>query len=567
MELLIIAIACCLGIIMGLYFKISIVFYFICLIFVIFVVKKEKIRTKNKENIINIRKYLLLFSIVLLIFYLYIVILENQYSFIYSNYNYNNENVRIIGTIVSEGNSKGNKVTYIVKIEKIDNKKIKKKIKILLNIKANKCNLKYGDKIEIFGKLENPSEERNEGGFNYRNYLKTKGISKIVNIKNIDVKLIEEKNINVILIFINNIREKIRNGALKILPEKEANFLIGILIGDKENIDENIKENFRNSNLSHILAVSGMHVSYMVFGVQFSLKLIRISKKKIKVFVVLFLIFFMLLTGCTPSVERACIMSIYLIIGSLINKKVKVINSICFSLIIILLFNPYSINDIGFLLSFGGTIGIVFLYPVLRKKTKKEIKEKDVNSIEKKNIFFSLKEKIKDIIMVTISANIMIFPIMLYNFNTVSTIFIISNLLISPIIGIVLILGYLLIILSYILFPIAKIMSFILKILIDIILEIANILGNLPFSKFYFITPKISIILMYYLFIIIIIYCKKQIISLNQIKLFIPKIFKSKKIIKNIIVIFTIFLVIVNFIIPKILQNELKIYFIDVGQR
>ena len=75
----------------------------------------------------------------------------------------------------------------------------------------------------------------------------------------------------------------------------------------------------------------------------------------------------MLLTGSSPSVTRACIMAIYTILGSLLHKKVNVLSSISISSIIILLINPYSILDIGMQLSYAGTIGIVFIYPIISK--------------------------------------------------------------------------------------------------------------------------------------------------------------------------------------------------------
>ena len=175
-----------------------------------------------------------------------------------------------------------------------------------------------------------------------------------------------------------------------------------------------------------------MHVSYVILGIGFIVNKIKIGKRNAKIITILFLLFFMILTGVSPSVERACIMSIYMIVGSILNKRCKSIYSLSFSMIVILLFNPYNIKDVGLLLSFLGTLGIIVFYPIFNKKIEKK----------RDSFFEKIKIKIIQIILVTISANIMIFPIVLFNFNTLSTVFLISNILVSPIIGIIVFLGF-----------------------------------------------------------------------------------------------------------------------------
>ena len=334
----------------------------------------------------------------------------------------------------------------------------------------------------MYGELKDASVARNEGGFDYKQYLKTKRIYKIISIKKNDIKIIEEDNSNFFDKGLYLVKKSITENIKKILPEKEANFLIAVTLGDKQELDEDIQNDFRNSSLSHILAVSGMHVSYIITGLTLILNKTKIGSNKTKTFLILFLIFFIMLTGGTPSVQRACIMSIYMIIGSLLHRRVNTLNSIAFSSLVILIINPYNLLDIGFQLSFGGTLGIVLLYPKIKRKIK-------------------FKSKIIDIILVTISANIIIFPIVLYHYNTISTTFLLSNLLVSFIIGIVLIFGITTIITSYIIMPLSKVLVIIEKILIDFLLQIANMIGSIPFSQIYFITPKIYMILIYYLFV------------------------------------------------------------------
>ena len=471
MELIIISIAYILGIIWGLYFNISIAFFVPCIIVIYVLIKKEY------------KKYLLITCITIIISNVYINILENSFNTKYEDIT---GDKTIIGTIVSEPKIKNNSTQCIVKVEIIDSSYKYNKSKILLNINSTYNRLKVGNKIEIYGELEDAETAKNEGGFNYNQYLKLKGIYKTISVKKNKIKILKDNNFSIIENGINCIRSRIKDSAKKIFPEKEANFLIAIIIGDKQELDEGIQQDFRNSNLSHILAVSGMHVSFIIMGLTFILNKIKIGKNRSKIFIIMFLVFFIFLTGGSPSVQRACIMSIYLIVGNLLHKKTNILNSIAFSSLVILIINPYNLLDIGFQLSFGGTLGIVLIYPKLKQKFK--IKSKIIG-------------KILDIALVTVSANIVIFPIVLYYYSTISTTFLLSNLLVSCIIGIILIFGIVIIILSYICFSISNILGIVEKILIDILLQIANIIGGIPFSQVYFITPQPFMIIVYYLFL------------------------------------------------------------------
>lgn len=235
----------------------------------------------------------------------------------------------------------------------------------------------------------------------------------------------------------------------------------------------------------------------------------------------------MFLTGATASVVRACIMSILGLMSFLFYRKSDVYNNLAFSSFIILIFNPYTIFDMGFLLSYGGTIGIILFSNKLSEK-------------------FSIKNKIlnyiKEMFFVCISANIIIIPIIMYNFNTLSLTFFISNVLVSPIMGIVVILGFVQIFLSIININLAYLLSIFLNPMLEILIFIADFTAKLPLSKILIPTPNIIFIIIYY---VIMLFCNK----IN---------------IKKTIIILSIIIIIFNLL--NLLPKDLRIYFIDVGQ-
>ena len=556
MELFLITIAWLFGILSGLYLKISIVLFVLISIILYFLRKKNRYL-----KVICEKQYIFIFIVFYLISYFQISYLEQSFNKKYENVE---GEIKVVATIISNPTDKEYKTSYTIKIDSINGNKSYKNTKLLLNVKKEDKETKYsyGNKICFTGEFAEPSVQRNEGGFDYKEYLKTKGIYGIVNVESNKVKILKENNVDFISKFANIVSNEIEKQANKLLDEKEASLLTGILIGNQDNIDEDIKEAFRDSNLSHMLAVSGDHVSYVIMAITSTMVITKVGKRRGKIVTILILLFFILITGQTSSVTRACYMSIYILLASLFHKKATVVSSISISMLFLMIGNPYCIFDIGFQLSYGGTIGIIFFYKLLKQYS---IKNKEVEENKIKRYLRRIKVKLQEMILLTISANIIILPIVMFHFNTVSFTFIISNLLASPFMGILVLLGFATIISSFIFYPIAQLLAIPLSILLNIFIKIAIFSSELPFSKILISTPKLTWIILYYFIIFSILYYKK--IKQKDRKRNIEKkiINKMKKItIKKVIAILLIVLII-SMLYKQIPQN-LKIYFIDVGQ-
>ena len=461
--------------------------------------------TKNKKIIVIL--------ICLIISIGYVSILENKYSKI------SDMPIKEMVTIISDIQEKEYKKVCTAKI-------VRNNKKILINIKMSQDipSIKYGDSLYIEGEFKQPEEARNYKGYNYKQYLKTKKIIGTVELEK--VKILKSSNGS----FIHNIQKYIRDTINGTLTDEEGNLLLAILLGDKDKLSEDIQESFKTSNLSHMLAVSGAHVSYIILGLTYVLQNSIIGKKNGKIVCIIFLLAFMAITNFTPSVTRACIMAILTLFSSIIYRKSDVYTNISVAALITLIFNPYSLLDLGFQLSYGGTIGIIIFI--------KRIQEKKSNS--------KVINYIKQMALVSIYANIIIIPIMMYHFNTVSFTFIISNIMASPILGIIVITGFLFIIASITVKPLTRLIAIFIKPILSILIKISQICSKLPFSNILVVTPYMFNVISYYA---IILYC-----------------IKSKKNNKcKIIICLLIVLILINFII-YIFPQKLRIFFIDVGQ-
>lgn len=314
-------------------------------------------------------------------------------------------------------------------------------------------------------------------------------------------------------------------------------------------ISEETVANFRNSSLLHILAVSGGHTLYIIIGATFLLTKLKISKKLTNFIIIVILLLFMIITGLNASVVRACIMGVIMVLSKVLYRKLDIYTSIGFSLLIVFVDNPFAINDIGLQLSYIGTLGIV----LLNKPIEDFLCKKNIN------------KKIAQGLSVTISAQILLIPILIYNFNTMSLTFFISNMLALPLIGAIMGIGAANIFISIFSLDLAKFTSVILNFLLEILILIAEVSSKIPFSNIVVITPyKITIIIYYIIiFLILAIYRLK---TYKSIKILILSINKNRKkligVLLIIIIIFNVFTLII-----KNINSDLRIHFIDVGQR
>ena len=560
---------------MGLYFNTSIVLLYILIIAIYFIYKSIR-KKKEKFNFLSPKRYIkyvkliikkeVLFLIILIsiISNLIVIYQNNKYNSLYKNIN----EIEGEAVVISSKKEKEYTNSYKIRINFLNKNKKYKDTCLYLNVnKKNSIDLQYGNKIKFVGEFVEPEVARNYGGFNYKEYLKS--IKIYGTIKANSVNVIGKDKVNVIS-KIANYNYLIIEKKLDNLFKKDISGLIkGIVLGDKSNIDEDIEENFRISGISHILAVSGLHVSYIIFAFNLLFKK-SFGKRNVKFIIILFLIFYMFLTGFSPSIVRASIMNIIILGSGLFHRKNDLATSVSLSLLIILIYNPFLIENIGLQFSYMATIGIVLLQKNI-KKLLKSIKIKNKKWKYKLSTkILKIISKVQEIASVTISAQISILPIMIYHFNIFGTYFLLSNLLISILVGPVLILSLITIILSFIINPIAIFISYFSSLLIHIFIYISNI-SNIPFSKFYFPTPNVWTIILYYIMVFLfnflyVLYNSKKLNATivrfrNLIALIKYKFILNRKRYYRFIIIF--FLI---FILFKLIPRNLQINFVDVGQ-
>jgi competence protein ComEC len=449
------------------------------------------------------------------------------------------KNLTIIGTVLEkEYYSNQEKISLKIKVNRIEKNdySIKAQGLILVNTYLENCPYEYGDILKIKGKLEKPVKQKNFGEFNYELYLAREKIFAYLNIwQERDILKIGKDDSNFLVSLSLSARDKIKEITKQILPQPFNYLLIGMLLGEKGFIPPDLKEVFADAGIMHILAVSGLHVGIIAIALAALLNILRLPKK-LKLFtLVLILIMYASITGYRPSVLRATIMFIMLIGGKLVNRDGNLNISLFFAAFLILLVNPLTLYDAGFLLSFIVTFFIINLSPILQE------------------LYSKIIVWIKTPLAVSTAAWIGIFPLSAYFFNKVSIISIVTNIFIIPLTGIAVILGFVTFFIGLLNISLAGVIANINYLVLSLIILIARSFSLLPFAFVYIAQPPILVIALYYLtvFFIIEIFYKKN-LSL-----------KAKK--KAIFITLSIILLI---IIVQVFSppDNLKVNFINVGE-
>jgi len=262
--------------------------------------------------------------------------------------------------------------------------------------------------------------------FNYREYLEKQNIFALINTKESNVALLaHDYKSNPILKYTYFLREKLKTLIIDNMPLKSGAFMRAILLGDRSELPKHIQKAFKNSGTMHILAISGLHIGLIAFFILYLFRLIRINRTFAYVSAILFLIFFSILTLSRPSVVRAVVMACVFLVGTLLGRRVDMYNSLGAAALFILIKNPKDLFSVGFQLSFIAVLSILYLVPKLTRLIRK-----DTN--------FYLRKFVYAPAAVSISAWVGTFPLILYYFNIITPVSIISNLFIIPLLSLLL---------------------------------------------------------------------------------------------------------------------------------
>jgi competence protein ComEC len=334
--------------------------------------------------------------------------------------------------------------------------------------------LRCGSRIIARAILEPFPIQRNPGEFDYGRYLTLNDIQGVATIAAPeDLVATRESALLSFGAFVGAMQRSLYRIIDEHHSPEQASFLKGVILGYRADLSTEIKQSFMNTGTIHILAVSGSNVAVVVLIIYAMFGFLRLPKKFSVGATILGIVLFMFITGASPSVVRATIMAIVILVGTLFERKTDVYNSLGVAAAIILLMDSNALFDVGFQLSFSAVLSIVYIYPILNKA----IDLIPDRFEEIKAIDYLLK-----LFAVSLAAQIGMLPFTAYYFGRVSLVSLLANLIVVPLSGLNVLLGVATIACSPFSTFIASCYAALNSVAIDFLLGFVKVAGNVSYA-------------------------------------------------------------------------------------
>lgn len=358
-------------------------------------------------------------------------------------------------------------------------------------------NVKIGNTIKVRGKLRQFEEAANKGNFDSRKYYLSLGFyGKIeagtIEIINSDYSGIRQGLYELRMEIIERL-EKLcsdNKGIFSIINNK--NGIIGaIILGDKTDLDSDIKELYSVSGIAHILAISGLHISFIGMAIY---RLLRrrfrfLFSAAVSIPVVLS---FGTMSGFGISTIRAIIMFILKIIGEVLGRKYDAITAISLAGLVLLVQNPFVVCNSGFQMSFGAIIAIVFILPIVEE-------------------ILNTDNKIIKVLSANFTISLVMNPILAWNYYELPTFSFLLNIVVVPLMSVVIVSSIVGIFCSCIMFGLGKVVIFPGCGILELYTFLCNIINKSSVASIVVGQPKVTIIIVYYAILLVVLFGLKNI--------------------------------------------------------
>lgn len=358
-------------------------------------------------------------------------------------------------------------------------------------------NVKIGNIIKVRGKLRQFEEAANKGNFDSRKYYLSLGFyGKIeagtIEVINSDYSGIRQGLYELRMEIIERL-EKLcsdNKGIFSIINNK--NGIIGaIILGDKTDLDSDIKELYSVSGIAHILAISGLHISFIGMAIY---RLLRrrfrfLFSAAVSIPVVLS---FGIMSGFGISTIRAIIMFILKIIGEVLGRKYDAITAISLAGLVLLVQNPFVVCNSGFQMSFGAIIAIVLILPIVEE-------------------ILNTDNKIIKVLSANFTISLVMNPILAWNYYELPTFSFLLNIVVVPLMSVVIVSSIVGIFCSCIMFGFGKAVIFPGCGILELYTFLCNIINKSSVASIVVGQPKVTIIIVYYAILLVVLFGLKNI--------------------------------------------------------
>ena len=435
-----------------------------------------------------------------------------------------NHKWKIVGVVDTTPARTVNRIKFIVKIETLEEDNMEKSKpfpvlgKVRVSMRRKHVNIDAGDRISLTGKIRMIRNFSNPGGFNYKRYMAYKGIwgtSYVSKNQPLKIEIKMDKGIDRM---VKNVRHHISSFIEQsyVVRKNEGTkgILKALILGDRSDISQNLREAFHRAGVGHILAISGLHIgivastAFLLFSWILSyvkpLLWSGWTKKGAAILSFFPVVAYGFLSGMSPSTQRAVIMVSLFLLTFLFEREHDLMNTLSLAAMLILIFNPPALFSVSFQLSFSAVLSIVYGL----SQTKNFRLQKKNYTLKKRRF---IRDKFFTFLLVSFFAIIGTIPLMMLYFNQVSTVGFFVNILIIPIVGFMVIpLGLVSVVLNPLSVAGASFLINMSAAILSVALDIITFFSKLPFAAVKTVTPSFFEIACFYLFFWAILNIKDQ---------------------------------------------------------
>jgi len=379
--------------------------------------------------------------------------------------------------------------------------------RLLIFWKGKRPSLHMGDRLRFRCKLQSPHGFHNPGGFSYERYLSFERIHTIgfLSEESAWVKIGEGSKYSLFQM-IERLRDRIRNFLTNESQPLSSGIFKALVLGERGDIPEDMREQFTVAGIAHLLAISGDHLGIVAL-LSFSLflwilkrsefLLLTLSVKKWAAGLTLpFILLYTFIAGAGISVIRATIMVITFFLSILFSRERNLLHTLVLAAFLILLFSPPSLFDVSFQLSFLAVLSILYLVPRLVRRWKQE----EILPPQETQWGRRLWGYLKISLSVTAVAILGTGPFVALHFNRVSLIGFLTNLFFVPWVGFIIVpLSLVASLLSFFVYPLAVLLIQVNDFLTMILLRAVALSASFPYASFFVSTPTALEIILFYL--------------------------------------------------------------------
>ena len=354
-------------------------------------------------------------------------------------------------------------------------------------------NLKYGDQIQITGRLIRPRRRRNPGGFDYRAYLARQDIHVLLRMSRGSeiIKTGQQKG----SVLLRELVYPVRRYFLRIIDNttlgEARSILRALLVGEKGTLDPELRDRFAKAGIIHVLAVSGLHVGFVLLILTVIFGFLRFPYTWRVALVIMGLVFYALLTESKPPVIRAVIMASVYLIGTVLERRANPLNLVGVAALIILLWKPLYLFDIGFQLSFTAILSIIYFYRKLNDIPF-------IKVVYRKFQHYPLGRYLISLFLVSISAQLGTLPLTAVYFNRIPLLSVFVNLIAIPMVGLVVAFGFVTVLFGLLHPWLAAVYGALNHEILTLFLKMITRIGDMPLAFAFVPTPGILHILIYF---------------------------------------------------------------------